>query len=654
MPIESISLTDDMKTAYLQYAMSVNLGRAIPDYRDGMKPIHRRILYAMNQLGLSPQKPYMKAARVEGEVMGKYSPHGGSYGSMVTITAPWINNHPLGDGQGNWGSSTDGAASSRYTEIRLTQFSIDCLLSGLATVEMKPNYDGSLEEPMYLSAQIPMLLLNGHQGMGVGYATNIPPSNLRGVVESLINPKKVESLTPDFPSGCDVVQDEGLAAYLASGKGSIRMMARSEEGREVRGGRKADYVTLRFTNLPFGTNPEKVGEQIRKALDDGKFTTELKEIRDESDRYGDSLLCLFKDGTDLAVAKAELMRYTSLDSKFSADATAIYGLEVKSQSPAAFLREWFVWRQGEFIKELNHEHTQLSDRLHILTGYQVALANIDQVIKIIRKASNRSDAHSQLMSKFKLTSIQTTAVLELQLHRLTSLDSIKIQEEIDSINSRLDEISELLQSEPLRVKFLHKQMRDLAKRHGHVRHSNIIQPTVTPVEVKRVTTPSGKVVKIRYCKISPNCVAEQLKGAKGSTITIRSDQKFLVVTQSGLIAKVPATVKGNIFPDPQPLYGVIPSSDESTVTVVFKNEEEYRAITILAENLNSVTSKGKRLIPEGYELVGISKVGIDLTFTSSRKKSKRITLDEIKLGKLGQRGIRLAKVDEVKTCGVIR
>jgi DNA gyrase subunit A len=317
--ITPVNLVDEMKTSYLDYSMAVLVGRAIPDLYDGLKPVTRRILTAMKWLGLKPEARFMKSARVEGETMGKLHPHSGAYGAMVTAAQWWTNNHPLVDGWGNWGSPTDGPAASRYTEAKVTSFAWDVLLQDSETWVTRDNYDGSLQEPIQLNVRLPVLLLNGGEGIGVGYATKIPTHNLRGVAKALralVDDDMIaakNALAPDFPTGCSVVKDEGLVEYLNTGAGSIRMRAVCTR-EKLDYGKRSKRDALIFTNLPLHINTEQVGEQVKEALEKGRITT-VADVRDETDKAGVRLVIVLKANVDIDQAEAELFHNTSLDTK---------------------------------------------------------------------------------------------------------------------------------------------------------------------------------------------------------------------------------------------------------------------------------------------------------------------------------------------------
>jgi DNA gyrase subunit A len=417
--------------------MAVLIGRAIPSLTDGLKPAQRRVLTAMKWLGLRPDGKYMKSARVEGETMGKLHPHGGAYGVMVTLAAPWNNNLPLISGHGNWGSSVDGAAASRYTECKLSPFAWDCLLDDADTWVTTENYDGSLQEPIELNAKVPTVLLNGQDGIGVGFATKIPPHSLRDICDAIT---KGTPLTPSFPTKCHVIRDEGLDSYVRTGIGSIRLRAHCEVT-ETGTGRKAKN-TLAFTNLPHGTNPEKIGQQIKDALDKGALSG-ITEVRDESDLSGDRIAVTAKAGTDLSLLQRQLYHYSDLDTKYSARLLVVDRTKPLELSPSELLARWQTWRLARLGAKFRHELDASENRLEIVRGYLKAIDKIDTVIAIIRKAASPKEALVELVSNraLKFTGDQARSILEMKLRSLTNLDSDELLREKEDLENFIRSVS---------------------------------------------------------------------------------------------------------------------------------------------------------------------------------------------------------------------
>ncbi|MEC8738062.1 MAG: DNA topoisomerase (ATP-hydrolyzing) subunit A, partial [Planctomycetota bacterium] len=436
------SIVDVMKESYGEYALSVIIGRAIPNLYDGLKPVTRRILTAMKWLNLKPDGRYMKAARVEGDTMGRLHPQGGCYGAMVTAAQWWTNNAILIDGHGNWGSPTDGAAAQRYTECKLTEYSWEALLQNTADWETRPSYDGSFQEPVILNTKVPHVLLNGSTGIAVGFATNIPTHNLRGIAKALHalvegNPKEgAKHLIPDIPTGCEIVKDEGLLEYLQTGKGSFRMRAVCNE-EQIEYGKRSKRDALVFTNLPMHVNTEQVGEQIKAALEKGQVTT-VADVRDETDMSGIRFVVVLKASASVEQAKAELYKYTSLDTKFSANNLVIDGTKPVQLAPYDILSHWLAWRDETIIRIFTSELSARRERLEIVQGLMSALDIIDDVIDTIRRSRDRSTARNNLI-KLKFTENQANAILDMRLAQLTKLDDKTLRDEAKEVQARIKE-----------------------------------------------------------------------------------------------------------------------------------------------------------------------------------------------------------------------
>lgn len=656
--ITPVNLVTEMKTAYLDYSMAVLVGRAIPDLYDGLKPVTRRVLTAMKWLNLRPDGRYMKAARVEGETMGKLHPHGGAYGAMVTAASWWTNNHPLIDGHGNWGSPTDGPAAPRYTEAKLTSFAWDVMLQDSDTWMTRDNYDGSLQEPVQLNARLPLLLLNGAEGIGVGYATKVPMHNLRGVAKALralvdddmITAKN--SLAPDFPTGCDIIKDEGLVEYLNTGVGSIRMRAKCEQ-EEVDYGRKSKRMSLVFTNLPVHVNTEQVGDQIKEGLEKGKITT-VADVRDETDRSGIRLVVILKAGANTDRAESEIFRNTSLDTKFSARNLAIDGLRPVQLAPHDMLIKWAGWRDQRFVTSLKAELEKRRHRVEIVQGLITAITMIDEVIVQIRAAKDRADAKKRLVG-MQYTEKQADAILDMRLAQLTKLDDKQLQQEAKEIQVRIKEILALTSSEKKRREYIVKEVEDLAERHGNARMSKAIpEPKYTATEVVKVGRQKVEVAaagpKNRFVLVDEEKgILTQLKAPRGATFVVPEDQKLVFVCDNGFFYKTNARHKGPLSNAPTKVLarGSTSRFPANPLVAVWKTAEGVFANVIEWETLTKTTTKGKRWLPEGAELIHLGTDGYDLKYQSVRKKAKPLTGKTLKARPVGGKGAKIAKLEEV-------
>ena len=644
----AINLTKQIKEDYLAYSMAVLIGRAIPSLTDGLKPAQRRVLTAMKWLGLKPDGKYMKSARVEGETMGKLHPHGGAYGVMVTLAAPWNNNVPLIDGQGNWGSSVDGAAASRYTECKLSPFAWDCLLDDADTWVTAPNYDGSLQEPVELNAKVPTVLLNGQDGIGVGFATKIPPHSLRDICDAIV---KGTPLVPSFPTKCHVVRDEGLDSYVRTGVGSVRLRAKCEVAIEEKNGRKKEKTTVTFTSLPHGTNPEKIGQQIKDALDKGSING-ITAVVDESDLSGDRISVTAKSGTDIQLLTRQLYHYTDLDTRYSARLLVVDGTKPVELSPSQLLARWQTWRLARLGVKFRHELDASESRLEIVRGLLKAIDKIDVVIAIIRKAASAKEALIELVSNrtLKFTGDQARAILEMRLRALTNLDSDELATEESTLKEQIAELETLINDDKARKAYMIKEIKAIGIRHGEASRSEIIDPPEGLTVEKGSSRQAAPVARPRFMKIDmKRGVAEQAKGPRGAIILEKTD-KLITVTNDGTIKKVPPTYKGPLGMGLSPVLLAKKETEvaERKYLVVFTLEDTLKAMMIAGSDLCKVTSKGKRLVPEGAELKYFGEGSYVVPWTSTRKKKVELFPVSTKQGRPGAKGIKVAALTEIQ------
>jgi len=637
------NLANQVQEDYLAYSMAVIIGRAIPSLTDGLKPAQRRVLVAMKNLNLRPDGKFMKSARVDGETSGKYHPHGGAYGVMVTMAAPWNNNLPLIDGMGNWGSSVDGAAASRYTECKLTSFSNDCLLADSETWQTAPNYDGSLQEPTELNVKIPLVLLNGQEGIGVGFATKIPPHSLRDICDAVT---KGSPLTPSFPTGCDIVADEGLVSYQQTGIGTLRLRARCEVANEGTGKRAKSVIT--FTNLPAGTNPEKIGQQIKDGLDKGNIAG-VTEVRDESDLSGDRVAVVTKTGTEISLLRRQLYHYTDLDTKYSARLLVVDGTKPVELSPSELLARWQTWRLDRLGVAFRFELDKCETRLEIVRGYLKAIDKIDAVIKIIRSSASPKEALIELVSNrtLKFTSEQARAILDMRLRALTNLDSEELSTELKELESRILKLADLVKNDKSRQSYMLKEVKDVGIRYGEVRRSAIIEAPET-LTVEKGATRTETVAKPRFLKVdTQKGIVTQVKGPRGALVLEKTD-KLITITQDGTIKKLASNYKG---PLGDGYTSVVLAKKESDVSsrrylVVFKLEGALKAMVVAGTDLAKTTSKGKSLLAPGAELVFFGEGTYTVSWASSRKKPAILDLT-LKAGKPGGKGIKIANHSDI-------
>lgn len=483
--IESVDIDSQMRTAFLDYAMSVIVARALPDARDGLKPVHRRILYSMHELGIRSNSSFKKSARIVGEVLGKYHPHGDSavYESMARMAQDFSMRYLLVDGQGNFGSvDGDAPAAMRYTEARLQKMAEE-LLSDLEknTVDFGPNFDDSLQEPLVLPARVPNLLLNGASGIAVGMATNVPPQNLReltAAINHLIeNYDKIDDVTaedlmkfvqgPDFPTGGMIVGTEGIVSAYGTGRGRIVMrgIAHIEET-------KAGRYQINITEIPYQVNKSTLIERIAELVRDGKID-QISDLRDESDKRGMSIVIELKRGAQPKKVLNQLYKFTALQSTFAVQMLALVDGEPRTLSLKRLLQIFIEHRQVVITRRSQFELEKAKARQHILDGYLIALNNIDAIIKTIREAEDVDTAKANLIKKFKLSELQAQAILDMQLRRLAALERWKIEEEHKQVSETIKYLEDLLANPKKILALIKDDMTEIAEKYGDERRTRI-------------------------------------------------------------------------------------------------------------------------------------------------------------------------------------
>jgi DNA gyrase subunit A len=475
-------LEDEMRESFIDYSMSVIVQRALPDVRDGLKPVHRRILYAMSELGLTPGRAYKKSATVVGEVLGKFHPHGDSavYDSMVRMVQSFSLRYPLVDGQGNFGSvDGDSAAAYRYTEARLTHPAIEMLADiDKETVRFAPNFDGRIPEPTVLPAKIPNLLVNGSSGIAVGMATNIPPHNLGEIVEATsaliddpdLPQEELESIVqgPDFPTGGFVCGREGIRDAYRTGRGRIVMRARADiEPVDT----NSDRIVV--SEIPFMVNKSRLIEQIAQLVRDKKLT-EIRDLRDESDRDGMRIVIELKRDAVPHIVLNRLYKHTQMQSTFGTILLALTDGVPKVMSLREILQHFIDHRHVVIVKRSEFDLAKALDREHILEGLKIAVDNIDEVIKTIRSSKDTETASSLLQERFELSERQAKAILDMRLARLTGLEIEKLEEELAEVRATIDDLRDILGSEERRMSILKEELAEIADKFGDDRRTEII------------------------------------------------------------------------------------------------------------------------------------------------------------------------------------
>ena len=487
--VEPIALHQEMQRSYLEYAMSVIVGRALPDARDGLKPVQRRILYAMQELGLTPDRPYRKCARVVGDVLGKYHPHGDQavYDALVRLVQTFASRHPLLDGHGNFGSvDDDPPAAMRYTETRLAPIAHQALLEEIGddTVDFASNFDGSQQEPTVLPAQLPFLLLNGCSGIAVGMATSIPPHNLGEVVDGLIALIREPGLSderllelipgPDFPTGGEVLLSSGLRETYLRGRGSIPMrgIAHIEEVQPGKGRHKRNAVVI--TELPYQLSKAGWIEKLAEQVNDGKIGG-IADIRDESDREGMRVVVeLRRDGNPDKVL-ADLQRRTALQSNFGAILLALVDGQPQQLSLRQLLQTFLDYRELTLIRRTSHALRKTEDRLEVVEGLITALNNLQRVITMIQEAADAASARASLMVHLDLTERQADAVLAMPLRRLTGLEQESLRKELDELRQERERLKQLLEDRDQLLNALVHELKTLRKRFSTPRRTRLVE-----------------------------------------------------------------------------------------------------------------------------------------------------------------------------------
>ncbi|MBC7260530.1 MAG: DNA gyrase subunit A, partial [Chloroflexi bacterium] len=494
--VRQVDIEREMKTAYLDYAMSVITSRALPDVRDGLKPVQRRILYAMNDMGLQHDKPYKKSARIVGEVLGKYHPHGDAavYDAMTRMAQDFTMRYLLVDGQGNFGSiDGDNPAAMRYTEARLTAMAEELLADiDKDTVDFMDNFDGTLREPTVLPTRVPNLLLNGASGIAVGMATNVPPHNLGEVCDALIflidNYRRMDSISaeelmelikgPDFPTGGTILGLEGIRSAYATGNGKIVVRARAHF--EDAGGGKSLIIV---TELPYQVGKASLIERIAELVRDKRIET-ISDLRDESDRQGMRIVIELKRGMEPQPTLMQLYKYTPMQSTFNVNMLALVDGEPRVLSLKRCLQLFIEHRQEVITRRSRFELERAKLRAHILEGLKIALDNLDAVITTIRQSQNADTALHNLQRKFKLTEIQARAILDLQLRRLAALERRKIEEEYADVLKQIQYLQSLLASPRKILQVIKAELQELKERYGDARRTRISEKEAEEIRVE--------------------------------------------------------------------------------------------------------------------------------------------------------------------------
>lgn len=640
--IHPISIREEMRRSYIDYAMSVIVGRALPDVRDGLKPVHRRILYAMNELGMTPDKPYKKCARIVGEVLGKYHPHGDTavYDALVRLAQDFASRYPLIDGHGNFGSiEGDNPAAMRYTESRLTQIAMTMLEDiDQDTVDFVPNFDGSLEEPSVLPCRLPMLLLNGSSGIAVGMATNIPPFNatelIDGVVALIDNPSLgPEELAtwikgPDFPTRATIVGNSGIRDAFRTGRGSILMRGvTSIENIPGSGGRQ-ERTAIVITEIPYQVNLtsliEKIAELVRDKRLDG-----ISDIRNESDREGMRVVIELKRDAKPDVVLNNLYKQTQLQTTFGINMLALVNKQPRLLSLPDILTEFVEHRVDVVVRRTRFELNKAEARAHILAGLIIAIGDLDRVIALISSAESTEAARSQLIANYGLDLDQANAILELQLRRLTGLEREKIASEHDGLIQKIAEFKAILADRQKVLAIIKEELQELRDKFGDERKTKIL-PEEGDFRIEDLTPNDAMAVfitRMGYIKrISLDTFERQRRATRGKGgIKTKDEDDVVHMFTAGMHDSVlffsdrGVVYRLNVYDFPEggraakglPIINLLPLGQDEKITAVIPISSN-----LASNSLIMLTKKGwiKKILLENFENIrrnGLIAIGLE-------------------------------------------
>lgn len=597
--IVPVNIREEMKRSYIDYAMSVIIGRALPDVRDGLKPVHRRILFAMNELGMTPDKPYKKSARIVGEVLGKYHPHGDTavYESLVRMAQDFSTRYQTIDGHGNFGSvDGDSAAAMRYTEARMHKITTSMLADiDCETVDFTPNFDGSLEEPAVLPVRLPMLLLNGVSGIAVGMATNIPPHNLCEVVDGTIalidNPTiTVAELNeyikgPDFPTAATIIGFNDIRQAYETGRGSIKMSAVSSFEELPGGGGRQSRTAIVVTELPYQVNKAMLIEKIAELVKDQKING-ISDLRDESDRDGMRIVIELKRDAKPDVVKNNLFKHTQLMTSFGVNMIALVGVQPRLMNLYDVLSEFVEHRVEIITRRTIFFLKKAKMRAHILSGLLIALGSLDEVIELIKKSKTTEDARLGLMSRFGLDVDQANAILEMQLRRLTGLEQDKIKAEYEELLKKIKEYESILADRQKVLNIIKEELLEDKEKYGDERKTQIL-PEQGEMSIEDLTPNTAMAVFITHQgylkRISLDTFERQNRATRGKSgiktkedddiqhfFTAMMHDKVLFFSSKGTVYSL------NVYDFPEgqrqakglPIVNVLPIEQDERITAV--------------------------------------------------------------------------------------
>ena len=642
MQVIPVSIEETLSKSYLEYSMSVIVGRALPDVRDGLKPVHRRILYAMHKMGITAGSTYKKSARIVGDVIGKYHPHGDSavYEALVRMAQPFSMRMPLIDGQGNFGSiDGDNAAAMRYTEARLTKLAEE-LLKDIEkdTVDFIPNYDGTEREPVVLPARFPNLLVNGSSGIAVGMATNIPPHNLGELIDALIymidnKDAKLEDILqfvkgPDFPTGGTIFGKSGIIEAYKTGRGSIKIRAKHHIEH------KGNKEVIVIDELPFQVNKAKLIEKISDLVKD-KTVEGISEVRDESDREGIRVVIELKKDAMSEIILNNLYKHTQMQVSFGINMLGIYDKQPKLFNLFELLDIFIKHRKTVVIRRTIYELEEAKKRAHILEGLLIALANIDEVVEIIKKSNDTKEAKENLIQRFELTDIQAQAILDMRLARLTSLEVEKLENEYKQLMEKIEYLNSILKDENILNGVIKDELLEIKKKYPTPRLTNI-EEDYDAINIEDLIPNEEMVVTITHRgyvkRVALKAYERQNRGGKGKkALTIYEDDfiedfyvanahdTLMIITDKGQLhwLKVYRIPEGSRTSKGKAIVNLINLDKDEKIQTIIKTEDfdESKSLAFFTKNgivkrtnlneFKNIRSTGVRAITidEGDELV---------------------------------------------------
>ena len=698
----TISVEKELQKSYLDYAMSVIVGRALPDVRDGLKPVHRRALFAMRELGVFFNRPYVKSARIVGDVIGKYHPHGDSaaYDTIVRMAQNFAMRYPLVDGQGNFGSlDGDSAAAMRYTEARMTRIDREIVADlDKETVDFVPNYDNSLSEPSVMPSKIPTLLVNGSSGIAVGMATNIPPHNLTEVIDGLIAMIEDPNITvhelmsiitgPDFPTGGQICGRAGIREAYETGRGVITMRALTHVEKSKGGKREAIIVT----EIPYQQNKAQLVEKIAELVKEKRIEA-IAEVRDESDRHGLRIVMELKKDEIADVVINQLYTMTPMQKSFGIIFLAIVNNRPEVLNLKQILEHFIVHRKVVIYRRTSYELRKAEERAHILEGLNIAINNLDEVVELIKGSKNPQEAKEGLISRFSLSEIQAQTILDMRLQRLTGLERDKIASDYQDILQEISRLRDILASEELVMNIIKDEFLEIKETYGDERRTEIID-AVDEILPEDLIAPEDMVVTVThsgYIKRNPvTLYRSQNRGGKGITGVKNIEEDFVSnlyvastldtflffsnhgkvfwrkvyqLPLAGRTARGKAIVNLLHLAEDEKVAAILPVSsfdDEGLEKTIMMVTKLGRIKKTSLQEFNRPLKKGKRAltINEGDEIIAANILSGNDTIIMVTKKGMSIHFHEDDIRTMGRTaagvtGMRLDDGDEVVSANVV-